>query len=180
MSNEKSATTLHQLPSLIIPAAGPRADGSFVIPARRLSLEFTKAFESRVLDTRTVNPSTYNDLEYTLSLAYQELKGHFAEITYSLAKAEKMVDDVRAEVLLDRYPEFIKDKPRSMDTPDTRKSFVQKDEGYSKALEYRDMLKAYEMLIEGRIKAVEKISAYMKKQMDLLIRSGSMPKLGGR
>jgi hypothetical protein len=131
-----------------------------------------------LLEAKTVNPATYADLEYTFNESYRELKRAYAGVTYRLAKAEEAVETAKATALLDKYPEFVKDKPRNYDNADIRKSFIQKDPDYLKATDYRDQIKAIECLIEGRIKIMERTTAYMKKQMELIIRSGAIGSFG--
>jgi len=138
-----------------------------------ITLDKTMEAESRLLEAKTVNPATYADLEYTFNESYRELKRAYAGVSYRLAKAEEAVESARATVLLDKYPEFVRLKPKNYDNADIRKSFIQRDEDYLKATDYRDQVKAIEMLIEGRIKVMERTTTYMKKQIDLIIRSGA-------
>jgi hypothetical protein len=138
-----------------------------------ISLDKTLEAENRLIDAKSVNPATYADLEYIFNESYRELKRAYAAVTYRLAKAEEAVDNARATALLDKYPEFVKDKPRNYDNADIRKSFIQRDEDYLKATDHRDQIRAIELLIEGRIKVMERTTSYMKKQMELIIRSGA-------
>ena len=136
-------------------------------------LEATRVAESRLLEAKTVNISTYSDLEYTFNESYRELKRALAAVSYRLAKAEEEMENAKAAAILDKYPEFIKDKPKSFDNADTRKSFIQRDAEYRQAADYRDQIKVFEALLDSRIKVMERTCSYMRKQMDLLIRSGT-------
>jgi histidinol phosphatase-like PHP family hydrolase len=171
MSEEKGVS-LGQLTTLVVPAFGKKADGSPLMKQLFLSFTETKEAERRILETRTVNPATYNDLEYAYNKAYKEQKTNYADVGFLIGKVEEQVENIKARILMDKYPEHMKAKPRYLDTADYRKSFVQLDEEYQKAMEHLNLLRAYEKLIEGRIKWCEKVCAYMKKQIDLINRSG--------
>jgi hypothetical protein len=94
-----------------------------------------------------------------------------------LTKAEKEVKMVRAEIILDRYPAFMEGKPKSHDNADMRESFVMRDLEYQAATDRVNMLKAMEEFSDGKIKVMENVSRWIKKQMDLVIRSGINPNL---
>lgn len=142
------------------------------LPAVSFDLSRTREAESRLLETKNVNPSTYNELEFTMNEAYRELKNRSAEVEYCLAKAEEALDHAKATALLERYMDFIKDKPKSFDNADGRKAFITLDIDVKAAKDRVDELKAAQTLIDGKIKVMERVCAYMKKKIDLLIRSG--------
>ena len=137
-----------------------------------LNIDATKEAEARFIESKDVNPITYNELEYVFGASYNELKRHHSTVTYQLVMADKALEQTRATILLDKYPEFMKDKAKSQDNADMRKAFMMRDPEYLEALDRIAMLKAVESFIDGRIKVLENISRYMKKRMDLIIRSG--------
>lgn len=144
-------------------------DGSVVVD---LDLTKTREAESRLPEARMVNPSTYADLEFCFNEAYRELRRHDASLGYQITQAEKRAEMLKAEILLDRYPEFMKDRPKSQDSADTRKAFLMRDSEYLKAVDTIAMLKAAQAMVDGKIKVFEKTCQYCRKQMDLIIRSG--------
>lgn len=156
---------------------------SLVIPAFRgsqevvLSISKTREAESRLIEAKTVNPSTYADLEHTYGESYRELKNNLAIIGHQSVKAEKELKMIKAGLLLDKYPEFMKDKPKSHDNSDMREAFFMKDAEYLEAMDRINMLKAMEAFAEGKIKVMENVSRWMRKQMDLVLRSGINPNL---
>ena len=156
---------------------------SLVIPAFRgsqevvLSISKTREAESRLIEAKTVNPSTYADLEHTYGESYRELKNNLAIIGHQSVKAEKELKIIKAGLLLDKYPEFMKDKPKSQDNSDMREAFFMKDPEYLEAIDRVNMLKALEAFAEGKIKVMENVSRWMRKQMDLVLRSGINPNL---
>lgn len=137
-----------------------------------LDVSKTREAESRLIEAKTVNPITYTDLEHCFSEAYRELKRHHSTLGYQLALAEKAMEQAKAVVLLDKYPTFMEGKPKSHDNADLRKAFLMQDADYLEALDRFNMLKALESFVDGRIKVLENVSRYMKKEMDIIIRSG--------
>lgn len=137
-----------------------------------LDINATKEAEARFIEAKNVNPITYTDLEHTYNESYRELKRHHATVTFQLAMADKALEQAKATVLLDKYPDFMKDRPKSQDNADMRKAFLMRDTEYLEALDRVAMLKAFESFIDGRIKVLENICRYMRKRMDLIIRSG--------
>ena len=151
--------------ALSIPAFGKS-------PALSLDMSKTKEGERRLIEAKNVSPVTYSDLEYCFGESYRELSKHASSIGYQIALADKAMEDAKATFLIDKYPELIKDRPKSQDSADLRKAFLMKDEAYVAALDRMNMLKAFESFVDGRIKVFENVSRYMKKKMDLIIRSG--------
>lgn len=170
MSDNKDASpNLALLPGdnsvMVIPAFGKS-------PSLSLEMGKTREAEHRIVEARTVNPSTYNDLEYCYNEAYRELKRHLSTIGYQLTLADKALETAKADILIDKYPDFLKDKPKSYDSADLRKAFCMRDPEYLAALDRVNQLKAIESFLDGRIKVMENVCRYMKKTMDLIIRSG--------
>lgn len=139
---------------------------------RTLSMEKTREAEIRLVEAKMVNPSTYSELEFVFNESYRELKSHLAVVGYEISLAEKHLANVKAEIILDRYPEFLKDKPSKFDNAEVRNAFVQRDEEYQRTLDTINSLKMIETLMDGKVKVMERVTAYMKKQMDLIIKSG--------
>jgi lipopolysaccharide biosynthesis regulator YciM len=137
-----------------------------------LDLSFSREAEARALEIKMVNPITYPELEIMVTRAYQELRRNQSVVGFLLSEAERMEEEAKADALLDKYPEFLKERPKSMDNADTRKAFLTKDSNYTSCKDRVDMLKATESFVDGKIKTMEKLSSFMKKQMDLIIRSG--------
>lgn len=143
------------------------------LPAIRVELTHTREAEKRALEARTVNPATYTDLETCFTQAYRELKNNIATVSYHITKTENALEKAKAHALFDKYPEFMKNRSKSSDTADTRKAFLALDPEVQAIKERLDSLQALNLFLDGRVKVVEKISSYMKKSMDLIIRSGT-------
>lgn len=150
---------------MILPAFGKA-------PELKMDMKNVRYAEQRIIEAKTVNPITYADLEHTFNESYRDLKKHVAAIGYSLAMAQKSLEDAKADVILGSYAELIKDKPKSHDTLDMRNAYLTRDTAYSAALERIAQLKALESNLDGKIKVMENVCRYMRKQMDLVLRSG--------
>lgn len=142
------------------------------LPSIRLDISSLKEAEKRLVEAQFVNPSTYTNLEHCFNEAYRELKKHLATVEYQLMKAENEYEKSKSIVLLDKYQEYMKDKPARLDTAEFRKAYMSQDPGVQEAKERLDSLKALQIFLDGRIKVMENVCRYMRKQMDLLIKSG--------
>jgi hypothetical protein len=153
--------------TLTLPALGK-------IPELQLPMDKVIEAEKRLIEAKTVNPVTYVDLEHTFNESYRDLKKHMSRIGYQIAVTDKAMEEAKADVLLDKYPEFLESNnmKKSQDNADLRKAFLSRDTTYSAALDRMNQLKALESNMEGKIKVMENVCRYMRKQMDLLIRSG--------
>lgn len=150
---------------MVLPAFGKS-------PALKMDLKNIQYAESRLIEAKTVNAFTYSDLEHTYSEAYRDLKKYIASIGYAIAMAQKSLEDAKADVILGSYADFMAGKPKSHDTLDLRNAYLTRDPGYTAALERIAQLRALEANMDGKIKVMENVSRYMKKSMDLILRSG--------
>lgn len=150
---------------MVLPAFGKA-------PELKMEMSNVRYAEQRLIEAKTVNPFTYADLEHTFNEAYRDLKKHVASIGYSLAMAQKSLEDAKADVILGSYAEAMEGKPKSHDTLDMRNAYLTRDPAYSAALERIAQLKALEANMDGKIKVMENVCRYMRKQMDLILRSG--------
>jgi hypothetical protein len=156
-----------QLTALVLPAFGKSPE---------LSLEMSKIreAEARLIEAKTVNPITYADLEHTFNEAYRDLKRHLAAIGFQLDMANKHLEEVKADIILDKYPQYLEDKAikKSNDSADLRKAFMARDPAYQNAIDRIAQLTAVQSNMDGKIKVMENVCRYMRKQMDLVLRSG--------
>jgi hypothetical protein len=141
-------------------------------PALSLNIAKMREAEARFVEAKTVNPITYADLEHTFNEAYREFRRHHATVGHEIAKAEIALRQAKSVAMMDKYQEYMKDKAKSHDNGDMRDSFLIRDPDYLEALERLNMLRSMEGFIDGRIKVIENVCRYMRKQMDLVIRSG--------
>lgn len=130
--------------------------------------------EGRLLEAKVVNPATYTELEFTFNEGYREAKSSLAVLGYEILHAEKIVRRIKSEYLLDEYPDFRKEKGLNDNTAN-REAFLESKKDYTDAIDRVIMLKAMEALLEGKVKVFENVCRYMRKQMDLIIKSGIDP-----
>lgn len=150
---------------LVLPAFGKS-------PALSLEMDKIRNAESRFLEAKTVNPSTYSDLEHDFNESYRDLKRHLPVVAYALAQADKALRDAKADVMLGKYADFMQGKPKYQDNSDLRDAFLIKDENYLKALDRIAQLKAVESNLEGKMKTLENICKVMRQKMYLISKSG--------
>lgn len=136
-------------------------------------LDFSKIYEGerRLVESRAVNPATYNDLEFVFNEGYREAKRYMSLVGYELTRARKALRDAKARAILDEYPVFLKEnglKDNSM----VRDAFLERQPDHVAAQDRIDSLVALETLLDGKVKNFEIVCRYMRKQMDLIIRSG--------
>lgn len=151
--------------SLVIPGFGET-------PKLELVLNFTREGENRTKEAKDVTPVTYTDLESCFSAAWRELNTHLATLGFQIGVAEEALETAKSTFLIDDYPEIIKDMKKSQDSADLRKAYLMRYKPYTEAMERINMLKAMQALLEGKLKNFERTSSYMKKKMDLIIKSG--------
>lgn len=165
--SEGSAPSPLNRQTLVLPTFGK-------IPELSLNMEKIIEAEKRLIEAKTVNPLTYVDLEHAFNESYRELKRHLSSIGYHISLIDKAMEQAKADVLLDTYPAFLESNnmKKSQDNADLRKAFLMKDAAYLAALDRMNQLKALESNMDGKIKVMENVCRYMRKQMDLILRSG--------
>lgn len=166
MNDQSLPVKFAEVIELTIPAFDDR-------PVVTLGFSGIKEGERRLIEARVVNPSTYSDLEYSFNEGYREAKKNLSIIGYEITQAERILRRIRSELILDEYPNFLKEK-KLKDNATVRDAFLEQNQSYVDAQERINMLKAMESLMDGKIKVFENVCRYMRKEMDLLIRSGSI------
>lgn len=163
---EDSLSTVSKT-TLVLPSIGK-------IPELRLEMANVVEAEMRIIEAKTVNPVTYVDLENCFMESFRDLKRHISSVGYQLDLADKALELAKSDLLLDKYPEFLEQGnfKKSQDNGDLRMAFFMRDAAYIAALDRINQLKALESNLDGKIKVMENVCRYMRKQMDLVLRSG--------
>jgi hypothetical protein len=149
---------------LTIPSLGP-------LPEIVLDLSSIKDGESRLKEAQIVSSVTYGDLSYVFNEGYRQAKQHLSSIGFQINMTDKEIRRIKAEFLLDEYQTFLKDK-KIKDSASIRDAYLEKQKDYVDAMDRLAMLKATESMMEGKIKVFENTCQYMRKLIDLEIRSG--------
>ena len=147
------------------------------IPQLILDISKIKEGENRFLEAKIVNGATYSDLEYCFNEGYRQAKKHLSTVMYQIAMAKKAIRQVKSEYLLDKYPDFLKEN-RIKDSTATKEAYLEKKEEYVAALDRLALLNSLECLLEGKVKVFENVCRFMRKEIDLQIRSGNIDKYG--
>jgi hypothetical protein len=167
MSNQGLPVKFAQTVELTIPPFKER-------PEVHLNFSQIDEGEKRLREAQYVNPSTYSELEFTYGEGYRQARTHITVIGYEMAQTDKIIRRLKAEYLLDEYPKFLKESGIK-DNASIRDAFLEKQADYVAAVDRLNALKALEQLMENKVRVFENVSRYMKKQMDILIRSGINP-----
>jgi len=150
--------------SLSIPASCGRS-------ALDLPYSKIKEGERRLVEARVVNGATYSDLEYTYNEGYRQARSNLSSVGYEIAQTKRVIRKIRSEYLLDEYPPFLKEK-KLKDNAQNREAYLDSQEDYVAATDRLDMLVAIESLLEGKVKVFENVCRYMKKEIEIQLRSG--------
>lgn len=167
MSDKTLPVNFADKTTLTVPPTGNRE-------ALPLDLTKVREGESRLIEAKTVNPATYTELEFTFNEGYRQAKKNLSVIGYEIGQAEKDIRQIKSIYLIDEYPDFLRDK-KLKDNAANREAFLERQEEYVVAMDRVNMLKSLESLLEGKVKVFENVCRYMKKSMDLVIRSGIDP-----
>lgn len=164
MSEARFVTANMEITELVIPEFGTQSP-------IRLDVSKIKDGESRLHEAQVVNPATYSNLEYVFNEGYREAKRHISLIGYQITLAEKAQREAKSRALIDEYPVFLKEKGFK-DNAQLREAYLERVPDYVAAQDRVDMLRAMEELMSGKVHVFENTCRYLKKQMDLIIRSG--------
>lgn len=140
-------------------------------PSVKLFTGNIKSAESRFIDAKNVNWSTYNDLEYSFNEGFREAKKNLVEIGFALSRTVKLQNERKSALVLDEYPDFLKLKGMK-DNATVRDAFIERDEPYTVYQNRIDQLKAMEAMMDSKIKVFENVCRFMRKTIDMDIRSG--------
>lgn len=144
-----------------------------MIEKQVLDMTAIREAESRLLESKIVHGGTYNELEFVMNEGYRECKKNLSLVGFNILLTEKAIRKAKSEALIDEYSDWLKEV-KLKDSAAIREAFLQTKESYTLAVDRLNMLTAIESLVEGKIKVMENVCRYMRKQMDINIRSGLM------
>lgn len=142
-----------------------------VSPPIVLDISLIHEAESRLIESKNVSPATYKDLEYLYNQGYRQARQNLSAVDFQIVKTERQLEREKARVILEVLPEKLEGKPASYNNADFRASILSMDESYSTICERLDKLRAQAKFFEIRISVFEKACQYMRKGIDLIIRS---------
>lgn len=138
-----------------------------------LDITKIKEGENRFIEAKVVNGATYSDLEYSFNEGYRQAKQNLSTVRYQISMAKKEIRRIKSEYLLDEYPEFIKER-KIKDSTATKEAFLEQKEEYVAAMDRLALLEAMECSFEGKIKVFENVCKYMRKEIQIQLRSGAI------
>lgn len=138
--------------SLIVPRGIPG-----VTP---LNLDMSKIYlaESRIQETKAVTPATAPELKATFNEAAAIVSKYIAWVKYEINMAEKYVGLAKAEVIIDKLPEKLKElRERGIkDNADLREALVAQDQQYQDRQNAYFALEATKCLLEAKAKSFDR------------------------
>lgn len=151
-------------------------DYYIVIPAfhtfdsLKIEINATKLADGRMHEAQWVNPSTYGELEHIFNEAFKELKRNITNVGYLIASTENELAKIKSALLIDKYPDFIKERGSKFDNADMREAFLLKDKDYASLKENIVLLNSVKTFLESRIKIVENVMQYMRNCLKTYIK----------
>lgn len=145
-------------------------------PFKEMVLSRQKITEGneRLIEARVVNPATYTDLEFAFNEGYREARANIRTVNYEITKLEKHINQIKSRLLIDEYVPFLKET-KLKDSNVTKDAFFQQCEEYVQSVDRLNFLQAVSQMFEDNVKVFERTCAYMKKEMNLVLRSGIDP-----
>ena len=164
MSDQKLPIKFAECVEFNIPAFHTR-------PTLPLSFTDISNAERRLSEAQAVNGATYSALENLFNEGYREAKKNLSIVRYEITQAKKHLRQVTSIHLLDNYPDFLKEKGLK-DHAANREAYLARQEDYEEAMDRLAMLEALKDLLEGKVQNFVNVCRYMKKEIDILIKSG--------
>jgi hypothetical protein len=128
----------------------PRGDATNGSP---LVLDMKQIYESerRLEDVKSVTPDTASEVMGEMNIAANDASRYLAWIQYELLMAKKNYDKRKAVLILEKLPDFLKEKGLKPNE-DIRESFLALDNEAYQLRDRIDCLTAAFYMIEGKLK----------------------------
>ena len=125
-----------------------------------LTLDMTKVYiaESRIVETKAVGPATAPELKAVFNEANAIVSKYIAWVKYELNQAQTYIDLAKAEVILDKLPEKLREyKEKGIkDNADLREALVTQDTQYRDRKNAYYALEAVKCLLEAKAKSFDR------------------------
>lgn len=140
----------------------------------RIDTSGWEAAKARMSEVQHLVPANYSSLEFTFQEAWRESRRNAIMTEDAIKKALQNVEEIKADIILTEIPKLLEEMPKGANNTDFRKAVITKNEEYKQANEHLEKLQAILAHLESNMKVMENTSRFMKKQMDYIIRSGSV------
>ena len=142
------------------------------LPSLYVETGRTREGERRLIEAKNVSPVTYADLEHCFGEAYRELGRGWVSVNWHKERAEIELGKIKSRLLMGDYQDYMRGKPKYMDSGDMREAFLMSKAEYVALRERIAQMNALASMIDRKTRTMEKTCAYMKKRTDLILRSG--------
>lgn len=145
-----------------------------------VDISYLYEIEARIPEVASVTLVKAPELLASLNVAYAKAARDVSLLKMAQDQASKRVSQAKAVVLLDRAPAILREKGlTSAKSPsgseDLRQAVLDMDADYILACDELSMAKAYGLLIQGKLKAIEMAYTSVKK----ILGESSSYQLGG-
>jgi predicted nuclease with TOPRIM domain len=130
--------------------------------------------KSRMTEVQHLVPANYSSLEFTFQEAWRESRRNAIMTEDAIKKTLQSIEEIKADIILTEIPRLLNDMPKNANNTDFRKAVITKNEDYRQASEHLEKLQSILAHLESNMKVMENTSRFLKKQMDYIIRSGSV------
>jgi hypothetical protein len=125
-----------------------------------LTLDMSKVYaaESRINETKAVNPMTAPELKATFNEACGITTKYIAWLQYEILMAKKYLALAKAEVILDKLPSKVQELKNAgiKDNSDFREALVARDTSYQNCQNTLYALEAVKALLESKVKTFDR------------------------
>ena len=140
----------------------------------RIDTSSWETAKTRMSEVQHLVPANYSSLEFVFQEAWRESRRNAIMTEDAIKKALQNIEEIKADIILTDIPKLLEEMPKGANNTDFRKAVITKNEDYKQANEHLEKLQAILAHLESNMKVMENTSRFLKKQMDYIIRSGSV------
>ena len=140
----------------------------------RIDTSSWETAKTRMSEVQHLVPANYSSLEFTFQEAWREARRNAIITEDAIKKAMQNIEEIKADIILTDIPKLLEEMPKNANNTDFRKAVITKNEDYRQASEHLEKLQSILAHLESNMKVMENTSRFLKKQMDYIIRSGSV------
>jgi hypothetical protein len=117
-----------------------------------IDIKTIKVAEARIVELASATPEKAPELLYFFTEAYGKVSDLIAktELAYNRAKVD--VEKIKAEILIDKMPDLIKEKKLEKSNADVRNALFFTQADYLQALDLQNQLEALLVFLKGKSK----------------------------
>lgn len=151
------------------------------LPPLQLDMQLVNTAEKRLKEVAFVNPTTCLELSSFFNEACNEVTKYEAWIEYEILEAEKSLNKIKAQIIVDKLPALAKDLKDSGQKPNEawRDAIITLDCDYERALDIVNSLYAVKMLLRGKSESFKRAYFSAKDVSRGKEQIGATPNLNG-